>query len=62
MWVLVFVYLYDTMPYVEKHSEHATMTKCFQAREALGKELSGHPGYFPINSQAICIHINGRSL
>lgn len=55
MWVLLFVYMYDTYPYVEKHSQHPTMMKCFQAREALGLELSGKPGYFLDGQQAICI-------
>tara|TARA_A100001015_G_C14629940_1_gene571277 strand:- start:149 stop:322 length:174 start_codon:yes stop_codon:yes gene_type:complete len=55
MWVLLFVYMYDTYPYVETHSQHATMMKCFQAREALGAELSGKPGYFLDGQQAICI-------
>ena len=55
MCVLLFVYLYDTMPYVEEHSQHATMVKCFQAREALGAELSGKPGYFPAGQQALCV-------
>lgn len=55
MWVLLFVYLYDTVPYVEKHSQHNTMVQCFQAREALGKELSGSSGYFPSGQQAVCI-------
>ena len=55
MWVLLFVYLYDTMPYVETHSQHTSMIKCFQAREALGAELSDRPGYFPDGQQAICV-------
>jgi hypothetical protein len=55
MWVLLFVYLYDTVPYVEKHSQHITMVQCFQAREALGAELTGAPGYFPPGQQAVCV-------
>lgn len=55
MWVLLFVYLYDEIPYVEKHSQHASMIDCFQAREALGAELSGKPGYFPDGQQALCV-------
>lgn len=55
MWILLFVYMYDTRPYVEEHSKHNTMVKCFQAREALGKELSGLPGYFPDGQQALCV-------
>ena len=55
MWVLLFVYLYDTVPYVEKHSQHNTLVQCFQAREALGKELTNRPGYFDPGQQAICV-------
>ena len=55
MWILLFVYMYDARPYVEIHSKHNTMVKCFQAREALGKELSGLPGYFPDGQQALCV-------
>ena len=39
MWVLVFIYFYDTIPYVEKVTAHSTMTECFQAREALSAEV-----------------------
>tara|TARA_B100001093_G_scaffold105055_2_gene97318 strand:+ start:6618 stop:6791 length:174 start_codon:yes stop_codon:yes gene_type:complete len=55
MWVLVFIYLYDEIPYVEKYGQYRFMTECFQAREKLGLELSGKHGYFPIGQQAVCI-------
>jgi len=55
MWVLVFIYLYDEVPYVEKYGQYTFMNECFQAREALGKELSGRSGYFPSGQQAVCI-------
>lgn len=55
MWVLVFIYLYDEVPYVEKYGQYTFMNECFQAREALGKELSGKSGYFPTGQQAVCI-------
>ena len=51
MWVLVFVYFYDTMPYVETITAHDTMTECFQAREEVGKGS----GYFKAGQQALCI-------
>jgi hypothetical protein len=57
MWVLLFVYMYDTYPYVEKHSTHTDMIKCFYAREALGTELSGISGHFPDGQQAICVKL-----
>ena len=55
MWVLVFIYLYDEIPYVEKYGQYRFMTECFQAREVLGKELSGQSGYFLSGQQAVCI-------
>ncbi len=55
MWVLVFIYLYDETPYVEKYGQYRFMTECFQAREKLGLELSGKHGYFPTGQQAVCI-------
>jgi len=58
MWVLLFVYMYDTIPYVEKHSSYTNMVECFFAREQLGAELSGKPGYFPDGQQAICVKKN----
>lgn len=58
MWVLLFVYMYDTIPYVEKYGQYQFMNECFQAREALGKELSGRSGYFPAGQQALCIKKN----
>jgi len=55
MWVLLFVYLYDEVPYVEKHSQYVTLMECFQGREDLGAELSGRAGYFPDGQQALCV-------
>ena len=39
MWVLVFIYFYETTPYAEPVTAHGTMTECFQAREALSEEI-----------------------
>ena len=55
MWVLIFVYLYDEIPYAEKYGQYRFMTECFKAREELGLELSGKSGYFPAGQQAICV-------
>jgi hypothetical protein len=55
MWVLLFVYMYDTHPYVEKHSVHDNMVECFKARENLGAELTGVSGHFSNGQQAICV-------
>jgi len=55
MWVLVFIYFYDTIPYVEAVTKHNTMTECFQAREALSEEVGKGGGYFNAGQQALCI-------
>tara|TARA_A200000159_G_C7291339_1_gene325879 strand:+ start:826 stop:1014 length:189 start_codon:yes stop_codon:yes gene_type:complete len=55
MWVLVFIFFYDTIPYVETVTAHNTMTECFQAREALSEEVGKGNGYFKAGQQALCI-------
>jgi hypothetical protein len=58
MWVLVFIYFYDAVPYVEKVSTHTDMVECFYAREALAVEVGRGDGYFKPEQQAICINMN----
>jgi hypothetical protein len=58
MWVLVFIYFYDTMPYVEKVTVADTMENCFLARDALSIEVGKGDGYFKAGQQAICINMN----
>jgi hypothetical protein len=55
MWVLVFIYLYDDIPYVEKYAKYTFMNECFQAREALSEEVGKGNGYFKSGQQAVCI-------
>ena len=55
MWVLVFIYLYDTVPYVEKVSGHESMVECFYAREALSEDVGKGGGYFNPGQQALCL-------
>jgi len=57
MWILVFIYFYDAIPYVEKVSIHGNMVECFQAREALAAEVGKGDGYFKASQQAICINM-----
>ena len=57
MWVLVFIYFYETIPYVEKVSVHANITECFFAREALSGEVGKGGGYFNLEQQAMCIQV-----
>jgi len=35
------------------------MVECFLKREELGTRLSGSPGQFEINSQAVCMRVSG---
>ena len=58
MWVLVFIYFYDTIPYVEAVTAHDTMTECFNAREKLSQEVGKGSGYFKAGQQALCISMN----
>ena len=58
MWTLVFIYLYDAIPYAETVTIHDTMTECFQAREKLSEEVGKVNGYFDVGQQAICINMN----
>ena len=58
MWVLVFIYFYDAVPYIEKVSVHSNMVECFHAREALADEVGKGNGYFKAGQQAICIGMN----
>ncbi len=57
MWMLVFIYFYDAVPYVEKVSGHDSMVECFHAREALANEVGNGKGYFKAGQQALCINM-----
>ena len=57
MWILVFIYFYDTMPYVEKVTVADTMENCFRARHALSMEVGKGDGHFKAGQQAICINM-----
>ncbi len=58
MWALVFIYLYDAIPYAETVTIHDSMTECFFAREALSEEVGKGAGYFKAGQQALCINLN----
>lgn len=57
MWVLVFIYFYDNIPYVEEVTRHSSMVDCFSSREALSAEIGNGLGYFKPGQQAICLKI-----
>ena len=58
MWALVFIYFYDTTPYVEAVTVHTSMVECFHAREALAADVGKGDGYFKAGKQARCINLN----
>lgn len=45
----------DIEPFVEGWWTYDSLFECFHARDALGQEASGKPGYFPQGMQAVCI-------
>ena len=59
MWALVFIYFYDTVPYVELVTKHDDMIECFHAREELAAEVGKGDGYFKTGQQALCINLGG---
>ena len=56
MWVLVFIYFYETTPYVKKVTVTDTMVECFKARDAISVEVGKGDGYFKTGQQAVCIN------
>jgi len=62
MWTLVFIYLYSSEPFVVKYERYSSMYDCFFAREALGQELSGRSGHFPLGQQAVCVQSKGEEV
>lgn len=55
-WILVFIALtHHGHPIAEEKGSYETMRDCFFAREELALELGSVTGYFPVNTQAICI-------
>jgi len=57
MWVLVFIYFYDSTPYVETYDVYTSMTECFRGREALADEVGKGARYFKPGQQAVCINL-----
>jgi len=62
MWVLVFIYFYETVPYVEKVTVADTMENCFLAREALSEYHGKGGGYFDTGTQAVCIKLKENNV
>ena len=66
MWVLVYIVLEGANPSaINAYGPGYTfsnMLACFEAREALGKRVSGNPGYFVPGTQAVCIPVVEESI
>lgn len=60
MWALIFVYYFDSVPYIEEVSKHTDMVECFYARESLAAEVGKGDGYFKPGQQAICVSLGGE--
>ena len=64
MWVLVFINLMINAdsgykePVVEGWYEFKTMEQCFHGREKLLLDLGILDGFYPDNTQAVCIQTN----
>ena len=59
-WMLVYIIVGGTDPVAvnalgPNGEVFDSMTECFFAREQLSITVGGSDGYFPINSQAVCI-------
>ena len=57
MWILVFIYFYDTIPYAEAYDIYTSMTECFEGRDVLAADVGKGDGYFKAGQQAICINM-----
>ena len=57
LWVLIFITYNHDQVHVEKISIHNEMISCFNAREVLLTVVGGENGYFPTNTQAICLKV-----
>lgn len=55
-WILIYIALtYHGHPIVEVVGSYDKMIQCFDAREKLSIKLGSDNGYYPVNTQAICI-------
>ncbi len=57
MWVLVFIYFYDSAPYVETYDVYDSMSECFNGRDILASDVGKGDGYFKAGQQAVCINL-----
>jgi hypothetical protein len=57
-WILILISYWDGNILTVGDGVFENHIECFEAREKLGKEMSGESGYFPVNLQAICMRID----
>lgn len=63
MWMLVLISVSlnyqsgDMEPRTDYWYGFETYIECFTARESLGYTMTGNPGYYPVNKQAVCIPV-----
>ena len=62
MWTLVFLVFIGGELESKVLDTYESMYDCFNNREALSFEVGGQDGYFPPNSQAICIYRDSGSV
>lgn len=58
-WILVYIVLtHHGHPISEEMGRYESMRDCFFARENLAIDLGSQSGYFPVNTQAVCVRHN----
>ena len=62
MWTLVFIVFIGGELESTVKGTYTTMYECFNEREALSNEVGGENGYYPPDSQAICVYREGNSV
>lgn len=55
MWTLVYIIFINGELNSHVGETYDSMYQCFEAREALSYDAGGQEGYFPPDSQAICV-------
>ena len=62
MWTLVYIVFIGGILESTVVDTYETMYECFAKREALSNEVGGENGYYPPDSQAICVYREGNSV
>jgi len=62
VWTLVYIVFIGLELESKVIDTYETMFDCFYAREILSVKAGGSDGYFPPNSQAVCVFRDNKSL